>query len=263
MEQDLTLTHGRYILFLDILGFSQLVQEKSIEDVYDTVNQTMAEFRRWEELNRDFRTIYFSDTFIFYQESKGYGDWAFLDVYAIGGMILSALLAKGIAARGAISFGDFEVRTDESQRHQLYFGNALIEAYRAEQRENWIGITILKSAWEPFEKSKGGIVHMFEREKVWICRSDGVLLLNPFRKLISAYDSLLACDFNEDEMRKNDCDFLNELMGFKFLHDRSEYYLKQGDFSSKVAGKYHSTVAFLKRLLGDRLYEWIYSMAMR
>jgi hypothetical protein len=62
------------------------------------------------------------DTFIFYQNPKGYGDWAFLDVYAIGGMILSALLAKGISARGAISFGELEVREDSSEKHQVYHG---------------------------------------------------------------------------------------------------------------------------------------------
>lgn len=71
----------------------------------------------------------------FLSSPKGYGNWAFLDVYAIASMVLSALLAAGIAARGAISFGEFEVDFDSSGRHQVNFGKALIEAYKAEQKE--------------------------------------------------------------------------------------------------------------------------------
>src|SRR5271166_4604568 len=136
------LSHGRYLLFLDILGFTDLVQQRGAAEIYKIIDDALQAFSRWEEANKLFKTLYFSDTFVFYQEPKGYGDWAFLDVYAIGGMVLSALLSKGIPARGSITFGEFEVQADSTARHQIYFGRALIEAYKSEQRENWIGITI-------------------------------------------------------------------------------------------------------------------------
>ncbi|RLA43090.1 MAG: hypothetical protein DRR42_22335, partial [Gammaproteobacteria bacterium] len=175
----MALKQGRYLLFLDILGFSQLVETKSAEEIYSVIDDALKAFERWEELNGSFRTIYFSDTFIFYQDPKGYGDWAFLDVYAIGGMVLSALLAEGIPARGAISFGEFEVKLDTSSRHQVYFGKALVEAYQAEQREKWVGITILPSAWRPYEANNPGVIDTFATEGVWSKRRDDVLLLNP------------------------------------------------------------------------------------
>jgi hypothetical protein len=173
---------GRYLLYMDILGFSDLVASKGTDEVYCTIMSALDVFNRWEKINRLFRTLYFSDTFIFYQEPKGYGEWAFLDVYAIGGMLLSALLAKGIAARGAITFGNFEVISDSKTNRQVYFGPALIEAYKAEQQENWIGITIQRSAWDPYENSSRGKITSFEREGVWL-RRNNVLLLNPFIKL--------------------------------------------------------------------------------
>ena len=105
---------GRYVFFLDILGFSTLVKKKSPSEVYAVIDEALQAFDRWEELNGQFSTIYFSDTFVFYQQPNGYGDWAFLDVYAIGAMVLSALLAKGIPARGTITFGEFEVQVDSS-----------------------------------------------------------------------------------------------------------------------------------------------------
>jgi hypothetical protein len=235
MDTATDLRHGRYVLYLDILGFSDLVESRGAEEVYETINKTLAAFGRWEELNRLFRTIYFSDTFIFYQEPKGYGDWAFLDVYAIGGMVLSALLAHGIPARGAISFGEFEVRSDESAKHQVYFGRALIEAYRAEQKENWIGISILKSAWLPYENSNPGTIAAFQNERVWLMRNDDVLLLNPFIKLRGWHIHDLIGEIDAPYMEWNAPEFPNDILGFKFLRDQAAAYAAAGDFSGKVA----------------------------
>lgn len=256
MNSGTGLSQGRYILFLDILGFSELVESRGAEEVYETINNALGAFGRWEELNKHFRTIYFSDTFIFYQDPKGYGDWAFGDVYAIGGMVLSALLAKGIPARGAISFGEFEVCGDESGKHQVYFGRALIEAYRAEQKEHWVGITILKSAWLPFEANNPGNVSAFENDRVWLMRNDGVLLLNPFIKLRGWHLYDLIGEIDKPYMEWDAPEFPNDILGFKFLRDQAAAFGAAGDFSSKVAIKYHSTIAFLKEVLGEELYEW-------
>lgn len=90
--KSIDINQGRYLLFLDILGFSELVETKGTEEISAVIESALKAFGRWEELNGSFKTIYFSDTFLFYQEPKGYGGWAFLDVYAIGGMVLSTLL---------------------------------------------------------------------------------------------------------------------------------------------------------------------------
>ncbi len=248
---------GRYLLFMDILGFSQLVHEKGSEEVYSTITSALDEFDRWEHLNRQFRTIHFSDTFIFYQEPKGYGDWAFLDVYAIGGMLLTALLAKGIAARGAISFGEFEVKPDNAKRREVYFGSALIEAYLAEQKENWIGITILQSAWKPYDESTNGNIARYETdyEKAWLRKKD-TLLLNPFIKLRGWYEKDQIGEIDKPYEEWDPPDFPNEIAAFRFIHDEAQRYAEANDFSGRVAAKYHATKAFFKSVLGDDVYEW-------
>jgi hypothetical protein len=247
---------GRYLLFLDVLGFADLVEKQSAEAVYAVVNEALSAFERWEELNRVFRTIYFSDTFIFYQEPKGYGDSWFLDVYAIGGMILSALLAREIPARGAITFGEFEVREDGSKRHQIYFGQALIEAYRSEKKENWIGITIQKSAWEPYERRKPGIIEAFEREGVWIRRSDDVLLLNPLIKLRAWHPNAVIGEVSKPYRDWNSPEFPNDIRALTFLQRQADAFALRGDFTGKVAAKYHATTGFLRRVLGQEAYTW-------
>lgn len=247
---------GRYLLFLDILGFSDLVKDKNPDEIYAIIDDALKSFSRWEQLNKLFKTIYFSDTFVFYQEPKGYGDWAFLDIYAIGGMVLSALLAKGIPARGAISFGQFEVRIDSSNNHLVYFGDALIEAYKAEQKEQWIGITVLESAWRPWEDRNTGNVKAFESERVWRQRKDNVLMLNPFIKLRGWYQEDQIGEVDKPYLDWDAPEFPNDILGFMFLREQAHKYSENGDFSSNVAVKYFSTIAFLKDVLGKDIYEW-------
>ncbi|SEJ44629.1 hypothetical protein SAMN04244579_04414 [Azotobacter beijerinckii] len=256
MNKNVSLDQGRYLLFLDILGFSELVETKSTQEIYAVIDNALKEFGRWEELNGLFKTIYFSDTFIFYQEPKGYGRWAFLDVYAIGGMVLSALLAAGIPARGAISFGEFEVNLDATGRHQVYFGKALIEAYKAEQREKWIGITILPSAWKPYEAAEPGIIDAFSGEKVWSKRDDDVLLLNPFIKLRGWYMPALMGEVNKPYSKWDAPEFPNDILGFKFIREQAAHYAAKNDFTSAAAIKYHTTIRFLENILGEQLYKW-------
>jgi hypothetical protein len=250
------LRQGRYLLFLDILGFSELVKQRGRDEVLRVINEALDVFDRWARLNRQFKTIYFSDTFLFYQVPKGYGKWAFLDVYAIGALILTSLLAKGIPARGAISFGDFDVFDREGGEHQVYFGRALIEAHEAEQRENWVGITILPSAWMPFEADDTGIVRAFECEKVWLRRADDVLLLNPFIKLPAWHVHDLIGEINCPYQDWDPPDFPSEILAFRFLRDTAKGFSEAGDFTGKVASKYHVTQAFLSQVFGPELFAW-------
>jgi hypothetical protein len=161
---------------------------------------------------------------------------------------------QGIPARGAISFGEFEVKL--AGRHQVYFGRALIEAYKAEQREKWIGITILPSAWKPYEAQKRGIIDAFASEKVWSKRDDGVLLLNPFIKLRSWYPSAFIGEVDKPYSKWNAPEFPNDILGFKFLREQADACAARSDFASAEAIKYHVTVRFLEEILGDELYKW-------
>jgi hypothetical protein len=254
MESDFR--QGRYLLYLDVLGFAEICRTKSPREVYAVINDTIATFHRWERLNGDFKTIYFSDTIIFFQEPRGYGAWAFLDVYAIGGMVLSALLAAGIPARGVISFGEFEVEEDTSGRHNVFFGRALIEAAAAEKTRKWIGISILPSAWKPYEDERPGIIDNFVESKVWLREQTGELLLNPFIKLRGWHGAASMAEITRPFSSWDAPDFSNDILGLKFIRDSAADYARRNDFSSPVAVKYHTTNNFLLSVLGEELYRW-------
>ncbi len=231
MPKNVGLENGRYLLFLDLLGFSDMVESESPDRIYKLVDEVLQDFNRWENLNNAFRTIHFSDSFILYQEPLGYGDWAFLDAYALGGLLFCSMLAKGIPAKGAISFGHFQVDKDSTNKHQVFFGKTLIEAYKAITNENWIGITIQPSAWKPYEKKNPGLVKMFEKEGKWRIRHDDVLLLNPFIKMRGGYEMDLIGEISAPYMEWDAPDFPNEIRALHFLRQKADHFASQGDYS--------------------------------
>lgn len=254
---DVKLRAGRYLLYLDILGFKQIVQTHQPSEVYAIVDKVVAEFKHRGDLIQDFRTLYFSDTIIFYQGPVGWGSWAFADIYAIAGMAWSALAAHRIPCRGAISFGDFHVELDSNQQHSIFFGKALIEAYETEsapENSDWIGITLCPSAWQAVEFAEEGVIDMLTAEQRWTRHRD-CLRLNPFMKLRGV--------FQDDQIGEISCeladwdapDFPNEVRALDFILDTAAQFQAKQD-AGKIAAKYRYTAALLTELLGAECADW-------
>ena len=248
------LRQGRFLLYLDVLGFRELVKDRSPKDVYDVVDHVLKECARREDRIGDFRTIYFSDTIIFYQKPVGWGSWAFSDVYAIGGMIWTALAAAKIPSRGAISFGEFTVEADSSGRHEIFFGKALIEAYETESGQDhrdWVGLTICPSAWQAVEYMEPGLVECFASEGRWRKVGDA-LRLNPFMKL--------AAGFNDHQLGEIPCplaqwdapDFPNDVKAFNFIASQSI----NEQLPRRILRKYEQTLPLLSDMLGGECVQW-------
>ena len=51
-------------------------------------------------------------------------------------------------------------------------------------------------------------------------------------------------------------EFPNDIKGFRFLADSASKYSETGNFSGRQAIKHHSTVAFLKEVMGVEMFEW-------
>ena len=59
----------------------------------------------------------------------------------------------------------------------------------------------------------------------------------------------------------NKPDFPNDILAFKYIHEQSQIFARNGDYSSKEAVKYNTTVKFLKDILGKEIYSWCYKIA--
>ena len=234
----LTTKNLKYIFYLDILGFKNLINERNPDDIYNIVEKCLEIYYSWEKHNDLFSTIYFSDTIIFYQMKEEYINTAFLDIYGIAGIIYTKLLAEGIPARGAITFGEFYTKYDRKGRNNIFFGNALIEAHELEKKE-WIGITISHSAYKNIDNN---MIEAFINENVFERQNEN-LLLNPFCQIRSLHSYESIYDLDRDML-------LTELKAIKYLIDKKvEYNLR--NTSSREYIKYFNTVNFLERIIED------------
>jgi len=233
----------KYLFYLDILGFRNLIKEKSSEYIFNTIDKCLDIFYTWEIFNELFSTLYFSDTIIFYQTSEEYKQTSFLDIYGIAGLIYSKLLSEGIPVRGAITYGEFTVKLDSKSRNNIYFGNALVEAFDLEKKEEWVGIIISSSAYKNIDNK---MIEAFIKENVFERREDGCLLLNPFCNIRSL-------SFGENAYEEAGEMFLDELKAVKFLLSKEKEYALRAP--CREFSKYSNTVAFLRRIMKDGIFE--------
>jgi hypothetical protein len=249
---------GRYLLYLDILGFSQIVEAKSESHVYGRIDAMLTAFEDWSKVNRDFGVLYFSDTVVFYQLPQGWGSWAFSDVYAIGSMVWSTLAAAGIATRGAISFGPLTVEASSSGKHNVFFGMALVEAYKTESAKDssdWIGLSICPSAWQAVEYAEPGTVAMLQREGR-LRRHGNLYRLNPFIRLGSplggAYFDWHAGQIDGPLSQWMAPEFSNEVKALTFLRAESQ----NTGLPEDVRVKYLRSLEEIQAMVEPDVYQW-------
>ncbi len=247
---------GRYLLYLDILGFREMVRSNRAEVIYETIDNLIEVSQQTATRIEDFGVLYFSDTILFYQKPQGWGSWAFSDIYTLSGLIWSTLAAKGIPSRGAISFGEFNVQRDSSDSHNLFWGEALIKAYDVEQAKdnrNFIGITLSSEAWQAVEYMEEGVVRMLTNENVFKDNGNEQLRLNPFWHLRHMYNDHLIGEVDAPYTKLYSPNFSNELKALAFVMENNK---RNSDF----AKKYKYTSGFFKEIISPEALQWYLSI---
>ena len=136
----------RYLLYIDILGFSDLVakDEAKIEDLYEVLASLHAH-------DHDaFKCIIFSDTMLVYNLSfSGYQrepEYYLMFMCEFARDLLHRLTQRGIFFRAVITQGEFQHY--ELNSIPCFFGTSLIHAYQAEKRIKAIGLFLQSSLRE-------------------------------------------------------------------------------------------------------------------
>ena len=132
----------RYLLYIDILGFTELVQAgfKRVDELYKVINQLNAHH------HYAFHVICFSDTLLVYnvidpmnsQDEKGIV--GFLIEFARD--LMYRLTKEEINFRAIIVYDEFKHYYQD--KIECYYGNALIKCYNYEKQVNGIGLFIDK-----------------------------------------------------------------------------------------------------------------------
>lgn len=132
----------RWFAYLDLLGFTSLVQSNSIEDVLPVYAEALQRMRTSCELGKKEAGLissWFSDTFIIYSRSDSYQDFAHVEGAAR--IFFQLLLINKIPVRGCISHGKLYSQATQN----IFIGPALIEAHHFGEALDWIGFCLAPS----------------------------------------------------------------------------------------------------------------------
>src|SRR6478736_484059 len=131
-------TPGRFVLFLDILGFKQMIYSRKSEHICAVIEEVLKECDNWTSHdNSDFETIHFSDSIVLYTRQEGTSQEWYDDLLFVGARVCNRLLEQGIPVRGSMAFGDFLVK--KSGQHLVYLGRALVDAHEAQDKKPYLG----------------------------------------------------------------------------------------------------------------------------
>lgn len=135
----------KYLLYIDILGFSNLVEKgsRNVYEIYDAINQLNV------HQHDAFKTIVFSDTVLVYNrtEPSSKHDHQYLVMYAIefAQDLLYRLIGKNVFFRATLRYGEFT--HFKFSNLDAFYGTSLINSYRDEKRIPCVGLFIHKSVW--------------------------------------------------------------------------------------------------------------------
>jgi hypothetical protein len=248
-----------YVLMIDILGFTELVkrERENPNKILDIITKFLGCYEGIEAKD-NLSSIYFSDTAILWQKNPSKEDFLKFSIASV--LMCSNLLANRIPCRGAIAHGPFIVKRDRRNKHDIFFGEALIEAYKAQAKENWIGVTVCPSA---VKYAGPKIIKRFS-DGHFLKRDERIVLLNPFLAIQRVYESRNQEVVNQGlgwvKGSPHELFFSIELLAFKFILDKALEFTNDRDFTSKVACKYYATVSFLRKVLHSGCFEWAQKM---
>jgi hypothetical protein len=135
----------RWFAYLDLLGFTSLVQTELIEDVLPVYSDALQQMRAACELGREkvgLINSWFSDTFIIYSGSDSPEDFAYVENAAR--IFFQLLIMKHIPVRGCISHG----KLYSQAKRNIFVGPALIEAHTYGEALDWVGFCLAPSVEE-------------------------------------------------------------------------------------------------------------------
>lgn len=129
----------RWVSYLDLLGFTELVKTKDWFSVSSCYDKAVESCHRDLGFEPKVEKTWFSDTFLFYSPDSTGSSFAAIE--ATTRWFIYWLIYYGIPVRGAMSCGDFYA----DKENNVLFGPALIEAYHYGENQDWIGFVLSPS----------------------------------------------------------------------------------------------------------------------
>lgn len=154
-------TDKRFVAFIDILGFKDLVMRSTHSKIYDLlseISKLRGQIDNWKDTNdgrysnSELYTVSFSDSIVVFSKSDSIEDFD-LFIYSVHWLFAQAI-EKSIPLKGSLAYGEISL----NKSSQIYFGQPIIDAYLLEEEVNYFGIvahnSIEKFYFDKKEESK-------------------------------------------------------------------------------------------------------------
>lgn len=137
---------NRYVAFLDILGFGDMVREEKLDAVKARLAEALSALDKSREVApmigfqsigvRPVHVFSFSDTFVLLSDNES--TEALLSFLSATIYLTRTLYAQALPVRGAVTFGE----ADFIDKTQHAVGKAIVAAAELEKRQNWFGVMV-------------------------------------------------------------------------------------------------------------------------
>lgn len=144
-----------WFAYFDLLGFSNLVRQIRqdvqdeldmqirLEDVLEIYEKALGKLEKNQQQGISYS--WFSDTFIIF--SIGNSDLEFASIEHVSRLFFQDLVLRKIPVRGSLTIGP--LYTD--QEKNIFFGEALIDAYKYGEAQKWIGFILTPKVYSHFK----------------------------------------------------------------------------------------------------------------
>lgn len=138
---------NRWFCYIDLLGFTSLVQDNSFDRVLPLYQEALdhLESSQQDKNKLGIYISWFSDTFIIF--SRGGKAEDFANMESVCRLFFQYLILNEIPVRGSLTYGKFY----SQQERNVFLGEALIDAYNYGEKQNWIGFLLTPAAIEQLE----------------------------------------------------------------------------------------------------------------
>lgn len=134
-------SYEAWMAYFDLLGFKQKLKTLPLSILQQKVNDIVKDLQaEAKEFERNVDYLFYADTFIFYSKSGENEDYPGL--LHVSTHFMEKCICKGIALRGAISFGEIAVGYDK----RIMIGNAFLDSHQYGEDQDWLGLILTPAA---------------------------------------------------------------------------------------------------------------------
>lgn len=157
------ITRSRFVAFLDILGFKDRVARSTHTQVLNTLQSLQKKISESMESHKGegLQISLFSDSIVIF--SKNDSSKSLISLSNVTLNIMRFAIGEKIPIKGAIAKGEITCDTTK----QLFFGQALIDAFQLQDSTKYYGVVVHHSA----EEDAKALPHYFQDAEAYIERS--------------------------------------------------------------------------------------------